>query len=408
MPGFRPWPGGRSFYLGLYLTQLCALVLLRRQWVERERLTFPLAQVPLAMVEGSGRGWLPPFFTNPVMWIDMAIPLLVNLCNGLSQYSLMFPFLALESRPTLFGLRLRLSVNFLILGFSYLIGSSVSMGLWCFYLLHRIQDRVFQLAGVDSLELKLGNWSQPGVGHEMMGGLSVLVGYGLWTARGHLRQVVRKAFGFGAEIDDSAEILSYRSALLGLVTGLAIMSLWLWRSGLPPVVVPLVLVSALVLFIGLARVIAETGLPTVTPSMIPAGFVLSGVGASALGPVGLAALGYSLVWTGDFLVFMSAPLANGLRLVSETRTPRRRIAGVVTLAIVVTVVVSCWFMLELAHEHGGINLHPQYFKTFAKLPSEFVARQLADQVLPSLSGWLHTGGGALVMALLFLARMRLS
>jgi len=405
LPALAGWA---VFYLGLYLTQLCALVLLRRQWVELERLPFPLAQVPLAMVEGSGSRWLPPFFTNPVTWIGMSIPLLVNLCNGLSRYDAILPFLGLESRPTWFGLPLRLSVNFLILGFSYFISSSVSMGLWCFYLLHRIQERVLHLAGVDSLEQKLGNWSQPGVGHEMMGALAVLVGYGLWTARRHLHQVVRKAFGFGAEIDDSAEILSYRSALLGLVTGLAIMSLWLLRSGVPPLVVPLMLLCALILFIGLARVIAETGLPTVTPAMIPAGFVLSTVGAPALGPVGLAALGYSLIWTGDFLVFMTAPLANGLRLASETSTPRRRIAGVVALAIVGTLVVSCWFMLELAHKHGGVNLQPQYFKTFAKLPSEFVAQQQTDPVLPSLSGWLHTAGGALVMILLFVARLRLS
>ncbi len=65
-------------------------------------------------------------------------------------------------------------------------------------------------------------------------------------------------------------------------------------------------------------------------------------------------------------------------------------------------------MLELAHKHGGVNLQPQYFKTFAKLPSEFVAQQQTDPVLPSLSGWLHTAGGALVMILLFVARLRLS
>ncbi len=77
LPALAGWA---VFYLGLYLTQLCALVLLRRQWVERERLPFPLTQVPLAMVEGGGNRWLPPFFTNPVTWIGMSIPLLVNLC----------------------------------------------------------------------------------------------------------------------------------------------------------------------------------------------------------------------------------------------------------------------------------------------------------------------------------------
>ena len=395
------------FYLGLYLTQLCGLVLLRRQWVERERLAFPMAQVPMAMLEGAGRRWLPPFFTNPLTWIGMSIPLAVNLLNGLSRYDAVWPALGLSETLVVFGIPLHLSVNFLILGFSYLIGSSVSMGLWFFYLLHQVQDRVFHLLGFRDYEQSVGNWSQPGVGHEMTGALAVLVLFGLWTARSHLRQVLAKAFGRAPEVDDSAEILSYRAALLGLAAGVAIMSLWLWRSGLPPLVVPLVVACALVLFIGLARVIAEAGLPTVTPAMIPAGFVLSGVGAPALGPTGLVALGYSYIWTGDFLVFMGAPLANGLRLSSDTGAGRRRISGAVALAMVAALVVSCWFLLELAHEHGGINLHSQYFKTFAALPAELVAKQQLAPAQPSTEGWLHTGGGAAAMALLFLARQHL-
>jgi hypothetical protein len=282
------------------------------------------------------------------------------------------------------------------------------MGLWCFYFLHRVQDRVFHLAGIGSFEQKLGNWSTPGVGHEMMGALIVLVMYGLWTARGHLLQVGRKALGVGTDVDDTAEILSYRSAVLGLLAGLSIMSVWLWRSGIPGMYVPMVVAAALILFVGLARVIAEAGLPTVTPAMIPAGFVLSGVGAPALGPAGLAALGYTLIWTGDFLVFMTAPLANGLRLASETSHDRRRVSGAVALAIVVTLVVSCWYLLGLAYEHGGINLHQQYFKTFAALPSKFAAQQASDPVVLSVSGWMHTGGGAVVMSLLFVARQRLT
>ena len=404
LPALASWA---VFYLGLYLAQLCAMVLLRRQWVDRERLAFPMAQVPLAMLEGAGRRWLPPFFTNPLTWIGMSIPLLINLTNGLSKYDAVWPSLRLSERVVVFGIPLDLSVNFLILGFSYLIGSSVSMGLWVFFLLHQVQDRVFHLLGIRGYEQSVGDWSQPGVGHEMTGALAVLVLFGLWTARGHLRQVLAKAFGRAPEVDDSAEILSYRAALLGLAAGVAIMSLWLWRSGLPPLVVPLVVAVALVLFIGLARVIAESGLPTVTPAMIPAGFVLSGVGAPALGPTGLVALGYSYIWTGDFLVFMSAPLANGLRLSSETGPHRRRISGAVALAMAAALVVSCWFLLDLAHQHGGINLHSQYFKSFATRPADFAAKQLIAPVQLSTEGWIHTGAGATVMSLLFVARQQL-
>lgn len=126
LPALASWA---VFYLGLYLAQLCAMVLLRRQWVDRERLAFPMAQVPLAMLEGAGRRWLPPFFANPLTWIGMSVPLLINLTNGLSKYNAVFPSLRMSESVLVFGIPLDLSVNLLILGFSYLIGSSVSMGL---------------------------------------------------------------------------------------------------------------------------------------------------------------------------------------------------------------------------------------------------------------------------------------
>ena len=40
-----------------------------------------------------------------------------------------------------------------------------------------------------------------------------MVLFGLWIARGHLRAVFRKAFTGDASVDDSGEIMSYRTAV---------------------------------------------------------------------------------------------------------------------------------------------------------------------------------------------------
>ena len=44
------------FVTTLYCVTLCLLVILRKQWVERERLLFPLATLPLEMSRASERG----------------------------------------------------------------------------------------------------------------------------------------------------------------------------------------------------------------------------------------------------------------------------------------------------------------------------------------------------------------
>ena len=277
-----------------------------------------------------------------------------------------------------------------------------------FYLLHVVQESLFSYVGIFSPE-ELGPWTGSGpvgaiMGHQMMGALIVLVCYGLWTARPHLKNVFRKALWGDERIDDSEEILSYRVSVYLLVGGISLMGYWLWKTGIPAWIVPFFLFSSLVIFIGLARVIAETGMPTVTPEMVPAGFVVSGVGVPALGAAGMVAAGYTFAWAGDLLVFMTAPLANGLRLGSELKSRRRFLFWAIVAAMLISLVAACWFMLHLAYRDGAVNLHPQYFTGFATYPSDFAAQKLANPTGPSLAGWLWTGFGALIMGGLMAAR----
>ena len=38
-----------------YLVLICAMVIMRRQWMDHERLLYPLVQVPLGMIEDGPR-----------------------------------------------------------------------------------------------------------------------------------------------------------------------------------------------------------------------------------------------------------------------------------------------------------------------------------------------------------------
>ena len=60
------------FFAAFYVSLICSSVILRRQWVEHERLVYPLVQVPLAMVEeAQDKSLLQPFFKNPIMFISI-------------------------------------------------------------------------------------------------------------------------------------------------------------------------------------------------------------------------------------------------------------------------------------------------------------------------------------------------
>ena len=404
-----PWdawlvPLGRwlAFYAAFYLSLICLMNILRRQWVDNERLAYPLAQVPLAMIQGAEESRVAPFFRNRLVWLGLAIPFVLGSLEALHHYFPALPAPGLRTRLSLLEqmVVLRLNINFLMLGFAYLIGVQLSFSLWVFYLLHALQEGLLRRLHLHHTA-EVGTWSDAGMGHQMIGACAVLVVYGLWTARAHLAEVGRRFLRSG---QDEGEMASYRFSVVGLVLGTAGMVLWLWQSGLPMWIAALVVVVALGLLVALTRIVAEAGTPTITSGMIPAGFTIGAVGVPALGAPGVVALGYTLVWVGDLLVFMTAPLANSLRLGSELAGDRRRLLWGLAAAMLISLVVSTWYTLRLAYTHGAVNLHQQYFSTFAAEPSKFAAQQLLHPTGPDAIGWLWTGGGALLMGALIGAR----
>ncbi|MCY3789606.1 MAG: hypothetical protein OXH63_12550, partial [Gemmatimonadetes bacterium] len=126
------------------------------------------------------------------------------------------------------------------------------------------------------------------------------------------------------------------------------------------------------------------------------------------GAKGMVAAAYSLIWVGELLVFMMAPLSNGLRLTSETTGNRRRLLWGIVGAMFITLAVSIYYTLHLAYDYGGVNLHNQFFgQSFPSYPSRFALRKLSEPSEVSIDGWLWTLSGGLVMALLMIARQRL-
>ncbi len=401
------------FFIAYYLTLFSALVILRRQWVEHERLAFPLAQVPLAMLEDNGRtdAIIRPFFRNPVMWGGFLFSFLINSTNILHNYFSFIPAVMGVVETMIFRdqIELMFRINFLMLGFAYFINTTVAFSMWFFYLVRVLQGGAFAIFGIGlSQHLGPGDASGPvggaAIGHQMIGALIVLVVFGLWTARPHLAEVLRKAWNSKTPVDDSQEIMSYRTAVLCFLGGSGFIFIWLWQSGMPAWTALLFIFAALVLMIGLARVVAETGLPTVAPAMAPATFLMSGIGSTSLGIKGVVALGYTLVWVGGFLMFVTAPMANALRMGSEITRNRRGVFLAVAAAVVIAILAATWFQIYLAYKYGGLHLNSKYYQGFAMWPSRFAEAGMANLTGPNVEGWIWTGVGGALMGGLMLAR----
>ena len=403
------------FFVALYLVMISVAVILRRQWMEHENLIYPIAHVPLAMAQEDESGSaVNPFFRNGLMWLGFALPVLLTTAEALHQYDPIF----LTANSVLYPgttvpiLRNTTAISFLlsfpILGFSYLIRLEVAFGFWFFNILSSVLLGVFRIMGIHSTEHLDFAANSPILAHQGMGAMIVLCLGGLWMARGHLRTVWRGAVGPQGEVNDDDEIMSYRAAVFSTLGGFLVMVMMLNAAGLPLWAAVTMLVVAFILFVGITRIVVEGGMASCRAPLIAPNFVVSGMGTSALGESGMTTLAFTYSWAGDVRTFVMASAAHALKLLDEASVGgnRRMVFWSLAAAVVVTMASSCWMMLTLAYEYGGINLNAGYFQLITMTPFRYLDVYLKNPTLPNLGGWLQTGVGAGLMALLMFLRQR--
>lgn len=232
----RPWAlpaAAWTWLIGAMFAGFLGLnMLMRKQWVEHERFTFPLTLLPkLLLHEERGRLTL---FRNRVMWAGFAVVLPLVLWKGLCYYYPALPELPLSqvrladyfSNPVLkaffdaFGAGGTGSgFAFCILAVALLIETDVLFSLGLTFV-------VFQLWPACGKAFNLTRYAgYPWEHQQTMGGYIAFALLALFVGRHHLMRVFRLAFSraAGAERD---EAWTCRGALLLVTLSLAALAGW--------------------------------------------------------------------------------------------------------------------------------------------------------------------------------------
>jgi len=398
-----------SFILAVYLVMICVVTLLRRQWVEHERLTFPLAQLPqeLATTETPSAPW-PALFRWRLMWVGFAVPALIFSYNGIQKYAPSLPVFELGTWLHIIPgvLYSTFYVRFEVIGLSYLVNTDVLLSLWVFAWYFMIEKAVFLRMGfsVGAQEL----YSDPGMpteAYQAYGAVAAYVLIGLWVARKHLRGVFRKALFRAPDVDDSRELLSYRGALVGLVFGLAYVVAWMSRSGMAVGHACLFVAGALIAFLGLTKIICEAGLAYARTPVTPSALTHSILGPAGLGPASVVNLGLALCWSGDTRTIVMTSAATGAKLGDTGGVQQRRLFGAMLLALVVGLLSSMAAVLLIGYAHGGMNLGGWQFVGMTPCTGTWITQHM--EIAEGTSGgtsWGKMGfmgiGGALMSGLM--------
>ena len=397
------------FILSVYFVTLCMLVILRKQWMEHERLLFPLSILPLELAQREQSRLLPSLLRNYLTWVGFLIPFLINLVNGLHSYFNYFPFIQLNT-PLRFlreSVRLNLYPRFEVIGLSYLLSLDVSFGVWFFAFLayaHTGVERLFGWSIGPSQPYSMP--ASASVAHLAQGAMFFLVISILWAARQHIGDVLRKAFKRDPTIDDSGEMLSYRTAVLGFIFGSIFAVWWLSQTGLQFSIALFYFLLCLATFIGLARIVSQAGLAYGVSPVAPPVFMVTALGPTTLGASGLTALGMNFPWTADLRTFVMASAATGLKIAEVMRLETRRLFWAIAATIVVTLISAVWAVTTLAYKYGGVNLGGWGFGGLTQLTGNWIAHNINNP--EEIYGWhlIYTGIGSAAMAVLSFLKAR--
>ena len=406
MAWIRPLLNWLPVLLGLYMVMISLAILFRRQWIEHERLAYPLAQLPLVMGSQEPGRALNAFFRSPVMWVGFALPFAITSLNGLNAYFHFVPRVLLSTSIPIFqGMEsLTINLSFPMMGFAYLVHQEVALSIWFFYLVGYALKGYFGIIGLTrTLDLDIYTQSDGGpiMAFVQFGALMTLVGSTLWIARNHLRQSWRAVLHPATRPSDD---FSARAVYLQLFIGLALMTGWFIAIGVPWwAALTFVLVAALT-FLGITRILCESGLAATRAQLITPTVVRSLFGTQALGaPGAIGVLSFGQVWMSDVRTFVMAAAANGLKLTESIRNKGLVLGGMI-LAVVLGLGVSVWATLYYAYESGANNANTWFFLNGPRYTIDFAANYLRNPAGPDYGGLGLMGLGGAVMAGLYWLR----
>ena len=408
---YLSWLKPLLFWLGLILTftflSICLAVMLRKQWVENERLTFPLAVMPLEVTrKHSEKERLPSIFKNPLMWAGFILAFVLVSLNGLTcflptfriNFARLIPiFRRTDDLVFLF--------SFTIIAFAYLLPVNIAFSLFIFHILAKIQTGVSNMSG----------YSLPG-GNEVFGGSSAATSfqgggamitlflYIIFLSRRHLADIFLKAAGIREEIDDSSEMLSYKTCFLGWIISVLILSGFLRCMGMPLFVIMLFIFFIHVVFVSLGKIIAQAGIGFARPQCTPPDFTAYTLPPGLIGPYGYSSLGMQYVWSADIRTTVLSSTLNALKMNERRNMAPRIIFWGIISSVVVAYIVSAMTTLFIGYKYGAINSANQWFygpgmpSAIERFISGKVCYPLTREII--LPRMIFAGLGGLVMLIL--------
>jgi len=368
------------FYLATFF--LCAI--LRRQWVDRERLQFPLARVPLEFTRPGGPwGFLPEVFASRAFLAGLGVAGALRLVRAAplafgaeSGWNATIPLRDVFGQTPLEHLYLEnFSLNWMPIGLAYLVPADVSLSIWLFYLFGRLE---LQTAAWLGSPLHYGGTYGELIRWQRAGAYIAFAVCTLFMARRHLWVVLRSALTRRADPAESFEPVGYGLATWGFLLCVAGAVGWFAWYGMRPWSAALLLALLFCIQIVHARLVAQSGLYRTSP-LAQGPNLLNGLAFGHLfTPTGavLAQMQYTIMINGNNSMLGPAAI-HAFRIGEVFGRRRRLLLPALVVALAAAIAAASWTCVYQGYSGGALN----YSNVWAAIDNPKGAFDLAHQMI---------------------------
>ncbi|MDO8587860.1 MAG: hypothetical protein Q7T82_12585 [Armatimonadota bacterium] len=346
-----------AFIVAMLLVMLCVNVIVRRHWMDMEKLQFPIVFLPVQMAQDKN------FFKSRMLWAGFLLPLVIQTVNGLNYLFPSVPSMHLKLQnfsPYMVNPPWNsmggLPVGFypFAIGLAFFLPIDLSFSCWFFYVIRKLEA----ISAVYLGYTNPGGWGSdawPFCKEQGAGAWIGLCLFLVYAGRKSLKEIIQAALRGERQPD---EIVSYRTAIIGVLLGVAGMSFFLMKIGMSPWLPPIYLAIFFLLAIGITRIRAELGPPAHELNWVnPENIVITALGTNAVGSGSLMALTYMFWFNRGYRSLPMPHQLEGMKIGRETHMEPRRLLLAMILASVIAIFAAFWFYLNMFYKTGEVNVH---------------------------------------------------
>lgn len=386
----KPFGFWIPFGCGILAMAICAVSLIRRQWVEHEHFTFPLVQLPYELIRTPSSGSVfPPLFHARVFWVGFLFPVFFHSLCGLNTY---FPSVPAVRRIRRLGEYLTgfpwdsIAGTFLNfypsgVGLTYLLTSEVAFSLWFFFLCERLQQILFARYGWTASGITATDFVQ----FQQVGAVIGLLVIIVWASRDYWCKVVAKAFGRIHERGDEDEPLPYPVAFWGIIGWMTFLSLWLIIRNISPILAITFVIMALGFYLAAAWIASNGGMLMVQMRILPLDPLWALIGSRRFPTKDIITVFLlQKAFTYDLRETLMPSLLNAMKISDLTGLNRRSVMllGICLIAISIPIALFSW--MQICYTYGGIRMESSTFQWHALHPYLLMIQAIDPGIQPNI------------------------